>query len=167
MAEPTRDDPAQIEQRLWEEIDKARFGMLGLVGGSPRHFQPMTAFCDREARRIWFYTKKSSDLAQETGAGHPAMFCLARDQAFQACIGGELVEDHDRARIDYYWSAHVSAWFPGGKDDPDLTLLRLAAADARVWASQKGPLNYAWQVAKANLTKTQPNVGTATDLKLG
>jgi len=160
-------DPAALEQRLWDEIEKTRFGMLGLVGGPPQHFQPMTAFCDREARRIWFYTKKSTDLAQQTGTGRAAMFCVMDGQSFQACIGGDLVQDHDRARIDYYWSAHVSAWFPGGKDDPDLTLLRLDPADARVWASQKGPLNYAWQVTKANLTKTEPDVGASVDLKLG
>jgi general stress protein 26 len=158
----------ELEQRLWDEIEKARFGMLGLVAGPPSHFQPMTAFCDRDARRVWFYSHRSSDLARSAGAGHPAMLCvMATDQEFQACIAGRLVEDHDRARIDYYWSAHVSAWFPGGKDDPDLTLLRLDASDARVWVSRRGPFHYGWQIAKANLTRSEPDVGAAVDLKLG
>ena len=47
------------------------------------------------------------------------MFCvMAKDQEFQACVGGELVEDHDRTRIGKYWNAIAAAWFPEGKDDP-------------------------------------------------
>ena len=33
----------------------------------------------------------------------------------------------------------VSAWFPEGKDDPELTLLKLVPVDAQVWVSRGGP----------------------------
>jgi general stress protein 26 len=31
------------------------------------------------------------------------------------------------------WNRYVAAWFPGGKDDPKLTLLRLDAENAEIW----------------------------------
>ena len=161
-------DRAELEIRLWKEIDKARFGMLGLAGGPPRHMQPMTAYADKEEGALWFFTKRTSDLVKETGfEGHAAMFCvLSKDQEFQACVGGDLVADHDREKIGKYWNAVAAAWFPEGKDDPDLTLLKFTPADAQVWVSRSGPLNFAWEIAKANATKTIPDVGDAAHLNL-
>lgn len=157
--------PQDLEKRLWEEVDKERFGMLGVPG---QHMQPMTMFADKAAGKIWFYSNKNSDLARQAGSDAKAMLCLmAKDQDFQACIAGALNQDHDKAKIDEYWSAHVSAWFPDGKNDPNLTLLRFDVKDAQVWVSKKGPLNYAFQVAKANATHTLPDVGDKGEVKLG
>jgi general stress protein 26 len=161
-------DRAELEVRLWHEIDKSRFGMLGLAGGRPRHMQPMTAYADKAEGALWFFTKRTSDLVRETGVeGHAAMFCImAKDQEFQACVGGDLAEDRDRAKIDRYWNAVAAAWFPEGKDDPDLTLLKFVPADAQVWVSRSGPLTFAWEIAKANATKTEPDVGEVAHLNL-
>ena len=160
-------DPAKLEERLWKEIDEARFGMLGLVGGEPHHMQPMSCFTDRSANTVWFYSNRNTDLARETAGGHDVMLCvMAKDQEFQACLHGRLTLSHDRAKIDEYWSPFVSAWFPEGKDDPDLTLLKMELSDARVWASRRGPFNYPFQVAKANATHTLPDVSGKADLDL-
>jgi general stress protein 26 len=152
-------DDKDLEKRLWSEVDKARFGMLGLTDGRS-HFQPMTAFCDKERGAIWFFTRKDTDLARQVAQGHYAMFTvMAKDQEFQACIGGDLVPDHDRAKIDAFWNPMASAWFPEGKDDPELTLLKLTPGDAQVWVSRGGPLRYVFETVRANLTHTTPNVG--------
>jgi general stress protein 26 len=152
--------PDEIKKRLWDETDKAHIGMLGLVGGQPHHMQPMATFVDRDDNALWFFTKTTSDLVRDTGAGHQAMLCvMAKDMEFQACIGGELTPDKDRAKIEKFWNANVSAWYPDGKDDPELTLLRLTPKDAQVWIMRGGPLNYGFQVIKANATHTTPDVG--------
>ena len=56
-------DKAAVEQRLWKELDHARFGMLGLMN-SHQHFQPMTAFAEPESGQIWFFTKDDCAQAQ-------------------------------------------------------------------------------------------------------
>jgi general stress protein 26 len=61
----------------------------------------------------------------------------------------------------------LAAWFPGGKDDPSLTLLRLDARDAELWISRGGPVRFAWEVAKANLTDSPPDVGDKAHIQLG
>ena len=157
-----------LEPRLWKEIDEARIVMLGLVGGSSHHLQPMAAFGDEAQGAVWFYAKTDSDMAREVGAGHDAIVSLmAKDMEFQASIHGRLTLSHDRERIDRYWSPFVSAWYPDGKDDPALTLLRLDASDARLWTANRGTLAYPYQIAKANLTHTLPKVGRVDDVKLG
>ena len=160
-------DRAQMEVRLWDEIEKARFGMLGLVGGPPRHMQPMTAYCDREDGAIFFFAKRDNDILKEGGQGHAAMFCvMAKDQEFQACVGGNVIADHDREKIGKFWNPIAAAWFPDGKDDPDLTLIRFEPEDAQVWISHGGGLRFGWEVAKANLTHSVPDVGDKAHLDL-
>jgi general stress protein 26 len=161
-------DPHEVAQRLWKEIAKARYGMLGVVGGAPvQHFQPMTAFAEPEDGQIWFFTRTDTDLARALADGAEAMFVVqARDQDFQACVGGRLEVKPDRERMDRFWNPIVAAWYPQGKDDPALTLLRLDARDAAVWMSEAGPVRFAWEIAKANLSHRQPDLGEKAHLDL-
>lgn len=156
-------DRVAVERRLWKELQDTRTGMLGLVGGAPRHFQPMTAFVEPETRELWFFTRDDTELVQELEGARTAMF-VVQSKEVQACIGGELSVRKDNARMDKYWNAVVAAWYPQGKDDPRLTLLRLHLADAEVWLSQAGPVRFAWEIAKANATHHIPDVGGHTRL---
>jgi general stress protein 26 len=150
-------DLAAVQTRLWDEIAKAGgTGMLGLTN-SGEHFQPMTAFVERDTNQIWFFTRKDTDLAQAATGGQ-AMFVFQAER-LQACIGGALSTAYDRERMDKYWNAVVAAWYPDGKDDPQLTMLRLDCDDAEVWISDEGPLKFAWEIAKANATHHTPDAG--------
>jgi general stress protein 26 len=161
-------DRAAVETRLWKEIGKSRFGMLGLVEGPPEHFQPMTAFAEEDNGEIWFFTSSDTDLARQTAAGRQAMFIVqAKDRELQACIAGFLTLEQDKARIERYWSPMVAAWFPKGREDPTIRLLKFACEDARVWISEAGPIRYAWEVTKANATGKRPDLGGRADVNLG
>lgn len=159
-------DQAEVQSRLWREIEKRQIGMLGLVGEAPRHFQPMTAFLDQDAGQLWFFTYNDTDLAESAGPGAQAMFVFQHERELFACIGGALRIAVDRERMDRYWNAAVAAWYPNGKDDPKLTMLCLDPRDAEVWISETGPIRYAWEVAKANATHSTPDVGGHTSLNL-
>lgn len=155
-------DRDAVERRLWKEIQDEQIGMLGLAG-SEQHFQPMTAFAEKDAGHIWFFTYKDTDLAAQ--AGGKAMFVF-QTKGLWACIDGRLSQQHDRARIDKYWNAVVAAWYPEGKDDPRLTLLRLDADEAAVWISEAGPVKFAWEIARANAQHRRPDLGGRADLDL-
>ena len=156
---------AELEGRLWKAIDHERTVMLGLVGAD--HMQPMTAFAAEHDGTLWFYVRKDNDLIKQAGDGKPAMACLmTRDHGFIACIGGDLSEQYDRDRIERFWNPIASAWFPDGKDDPNLTLLRLDPRDAQVWVSRSNPISFGFALAKAKLSGAEPDVGTAAHLSL-
>lgn len=157
-------DRDAVETRLWDEIERHQIGMLGVVGGPAHHTQPMTAFVEREAQRIWFFTRRDTDLVRQAADGHEAMFVF-QQKDLQACIGGTLRLNHDPARIDKYWNAVVAAWYPQGRDDPNLTLLSLDCGDAEVWISQAGPARFAWEIAKANATHRTPDLGGKANIR--
>jgi general stress protein 26 len=154
---------AEVQDRLWKAIDDDHTGMLGLTHDN-HHFQPMTAFVERDTNTLWFFTRNETDLAQAVASGGADAAFMFLDRKLQACIDGRLSLAHDRERIDRYWNAHVAAWYPDGKDDPALTLLRLDVTEAAVWITEGGLLRYAFEVAKANASKTTPDVGERRDL---
>jgi general stress protein 26 len=58
---------------------------------------------------------------------------VSKGQDYFACLAGTAQVDNDRAMIDKLWSKPVEAWFPGGKDDPNLALLRFDIDDVELW----------------------------------
>jgi len=160
-------DRAEVEKRLWDEIEKhGHTVMLGAHTHPMQHFQPMTALVEKERGQIWFFTRTDTDLAKSIQEGKSAMMIVQNGQKFHACVGGELTLQHDPARIDKYWHPMVAAWYPQGKDDPKLTLLCLDVSDAQVWISEGGPIKFAFEIAKANATGETPDVGGSRRLDL-
>ncbi|MDP3175619.1 MAG: pyridoxamine 5'-phosphate oxidase family protein [Phenylobacterium sp.] len=155
---------SEAEKRLWNEFGGHRTVMLGLDGGDA-HFQPMTAFAEPDSGTIWFYARADGDLARHAGGGQAATMIL-QTKDLHACLDGQLSVQADRARIDKYWSPVVAAWYPEGKDDPNLTMLRLDAADAQLWITEAGPVKFMWEIVKANATKSTPDLGERTDISL-
>ena len=161
--------PAKAEEAFWDSLKKSNTGLLGLDQPG-YHAQPMTAFRDEETGTIWFFTRDDTDLARDAGvgSGQSAMFHYgSKDQNVWACVHGDLsVHGQDRAIIDRYWNPVLAAWYPEGKDDPHLTILRFEAGDARVWVNEGGFFKFAFEIAKANATKTLPDAGGVTDVDL-
>lgn len=160
--------PAEAEAEFWKSLKHSNTGMLGLDRPG-YHSQPMTAFREEETGTIWFFTRNDTDLARDVAtSGQSAMFSYgSKDQKVWACVHGELsAHGRDRAIIDRHWNPVLAAWYPGGKDDPNLTLLRFDADDGRVWVSDGGLFKFAYEIAKANATKTLPDAGGVADVNL-
>jgi len=52
-------------------------------------------------------------------------------------VSGRASLVKDAARIEEMWSGRLKAWFPDGKKDPDLALLRVQVDRAEYWDSKK------------------------------
>lgn len=127
---------AEIEHKFWKALRSDMTVMLGLAGVDEGHTRPMTAQLDGDEDRgpIYFFGSKETELVSElkTDGRAIATFASKGNDVF-ATIHGTLSLDNDRAVIDRLWNSFVAAWYPGGKDDPNLTLLRLDADRAQVW----------------------------------
>lgn len=125
------DEQQALASKLWDALEDSPFVMLGLKG---RGFtRPMTAQIDGE-HRIYFFASRSEDLVQKLGPSGDALATYAsKGHDLFASMNGILRIETDRAKVDELWSPMVAAWFDGGKDDPDLALLRFDADSADVW----------------------------------
>ena len=152
---------AHPREALIEGLQRVRAGMLGVVGAA-QHMQPMTHYADWDHNRLWFLTSSQTDLVRMLSPGAPAQFCIMDEKnGFDACLSGHLTEDLDRARLDQVWSSVAAAWFEGGKDDPNLTMLRLDLVDAAVWGFSDGLLKFGMEILRANMDPLRtPDLGT-------
>ncbi len=128
--------PQDIEAKFWKVLRSDRTMMLGLNGVADGHTRPMTAQVDGDADRgpIWFFGARDSALVRALSKGDRAIATFAsKDHDLFATIHGALAIDDDRAVIDRLWNRFVAAWYEGGKDDPNLVLLRFDAERAEIW----------------------------------
>lgn len=159
----TRSDPLQ---QLWDVLGNVHAGMLG-IEESGQHMQPMAPFLEKETNSIWFYSKADGDLVKAVRTGDRAHFCIiSKDHDYHACLAGTIDEVESRAHIEKFWSPIVAAWFEDGKDDPTLTMLQLKLDDVAIWASSNSTLRFGWEMAKANLTGKEPDLGVHTHISL-
>ena len=159
---------AEAQDAFWSALKSSNTGLLGLDQPG-NHAQPMTAFRDEELGTIWFFSRDDVDLVQDVSAGaKPARFAYgSKDQKIWASIHGTLsVTERNQEIIDRYWNPVLSAWYPDGKDDLHLRLLRFDSAEGRIWISDGGLIKFAYEIAKANLTNTTPDSGDVVDVKL-
>ncbi len=120
----------EIRQRMWKAMAESPYVMVSLTGVSG-HAEPMTAILDEKAGgKFWFYMNRNNRLAP--GGRAMAQFVSPGHDLF-CCISGTLAEERDPAVVDRYWSSTVEAWFAGGRNDPDLLMMRFDLDDAEIW----------------------------------
>jgi general stress protein 26 len=132
------------EGLLWAELEALHAGMLG-IEGSGQHLQPMAHHVERPGRRLWFVTRRDTDLAAALHPGSTAHFAIiSRAQDFHACMSGPIEENEDRTILDALWNPALGSLFAQGKDDPALMMIALQLTDAAIWASAEGTSHFDW-----------------------
>lgn len=122
-------DTVELKKHFWSKLASSPFLMVGLQDG--QHSEPLTAQLDEDqVDTIFFFIGKDNRMAK----GGPAMLqFVSKGHDFFACLAGTAWIDNDFAMIDKLWDNQVEAWFPGGKQDPNLALLRVDIDDAEMW----------------------------------
>ncbi|QZH74886.1 MAG: pyridoxamine 5'-phosphate oxidase family protein [Erythrobacter sp.] len=128
-------DTKELKQDFWKALNASPFVFLHL-DNEPHNAVPMTAQLDKDAdSEVWFFTRKDHTLAK----GGPATATFAgKDNQLFARFSGTLSHERSRERLEKQWNQIIEAWFPGGKDDPNLLMLRMDLGQAEIWNSDLG-----------------------------
>ena len=123
-------DTHEIKETLWKKMADSPYLMVGKADGSS-HSEPLMAQLDKDlVDTLFFFTGKDNRLAD--GGKVMAQF-VSKGHDYFACMAGTIRQDNDKAMIDKLWSKQVEAWFPEGKEDPNLALLRMDIDSAELW----------------------------------
>lgn len=124
-------------RKLGELIDGIEIAMLTThaADGSMISRPLQTLALDANGELV-FFTAADSHKLDELG-GHADVNLAYADPGAQRYVSvrGQARIDRDRATIDALWSATQKIFFAGGKDDPDLVVLRVRVRDAAYWES--------------------------------
>jgi general stress protein 26 len=124
--------------------------------GEQEHARPMAVAAIEGADTIWFVTGESTPKVWEIQADARVAVTFQSARRFVALSGqAQLVAD--RAKIAQLWKPAWKVWFPNGKEDPDLRLVRVTVTDAEFWdeAGMKG-IKYVIGAARALVAGKRP-----------
>ena len=119
------------------------------------HSRPL-AVADTDGTVLYFATAIDSPKVKEIEADPRVNVCLQGESRYVSIVGTAKVVT-DRSLIERLWSEPWKLWFPEGKGDPSLCLLRVEPEEAEYWdqSGAKG-LRYLFQAAAAYLEGRQP-----------
>ncbi len=103
--------------------------------------RPMGASQVDEAGDIWFFSAKSSNKNRQIEKDPEVhlMFIEAGKQHYLS-LTTEATIVHDQQKVDELWNDFMKAWFPGGKQDPEISLLRASVVSGHYWDEKDGHL---------------------------
>ena len=129
----------ELETKFWMSLKSDMIMMLGLVGVEESHTRPMTAQLRGSQGPIYFFTSRDNTLVQNLRADSRAIGTFAaKDHDLFASVHGRLSLSNNPEVIDELWNPFVAAWFEGGKEDPELALIRFDADRAEIWENENG-----------------------------
>ena len=151
---------AENLDKLWSMMKGIGVGMLTTEDGGHLRARPMHPSQAKFEGTLWFFTKKSSHKVDEVNAEHDVGVTFA-DSGKQdyVSLSGRASLVTDRAAIDSHWSEPLRTWFPNGKDDPDIALLKVAVSAAEYWDAPSSTMIHAYGYVKAAITGKSPDPG--------
>lgn len=113
---------------------------------------------------LWLLTDRNSGKLEEIGAD-PHVNVSAQSSAKFLSLSGTASPVDDRKKVAELWKESWKVWFPGGKDDPSLVLIRIQGDMGEYWDnSGTSGIKYLIEAGKAYLSGTRPDV--ANDSKI-
>src|SRR5690348_319339 len=98
--------------------------MFCSFAGQQMTTRPMAIQSIDDDGAFWFFSDKDSDKNQHILIQPHVHLIYADNSGYEyLSIEGTASIEHDQKKIDELWSEWAKTWFPGGKADPNLTLL--------------------------------------------
>jgi general stress protein 26 len=95
--------------------------------------------CDQG--NFWFLSASDSDKNQEIAADSRVQIFISNTSNYEfLSVYGKATISRDREKIDEFWSDIAKAWFPEGKDDPRVTVIKVQPEQGFYWDTKDGKL---------------------------
>jgi len=144
-------------QQFLEIIKSFPTCMLVSIGpGNLAHSRPMAVARVDFDGDTYLVTSSNSAMLQEI-ADHPDVVLIFQGTCQFASLAGEATISDDRNLIDELWSESWRVWFPAGKADPTLRILRIIPSGGEYWdnGGLKG-MKYLFTSVSALMLGTKP-----------
>jgi general stress protein 26 len=127
--------------------------------GEELHARPMAIAAVDENLDLWFVSSEDSAKVHEIEHDTNAHVVCQRDQSAYLSLGGSASLVKDAAMVQKLWRESFRVWFPGGKTDPELVLIRFRPERAEFWDHTGfNKMAYIWDAARAYVTGKKPEV---------
>jgi len=108
---------------------------------------------------LWFLSRQQSGKVDEIEHGSKvSLTYVNNDRHAYVALSGTADLTTSRERINQLWKQLDAAWFPQGKDDPDILAIKVTIEEAEYWEAPGNALVRGYHLLKAIATqgKSQP-----------
>ena len=149
-------------EKLRTMVKDIDFCMLTTVdeNGDP-HSRPMSSNGDIDPNGdIWFFTGASSLKVSEISKLPKVNVSFADpDNQHYVSITGTAELVRDPKKIAELWRPEFKMWFPEGKNDPEVALLKVNLEKAEYWDSPSSTIGFALDFVSSLVTGKEANSG--------
>lgn len=153
--------------KLKSMVDDIRFCMYTTYTNGRIESRPMTTLEIDEEGNVWFFTNRNTEIGESSNQGEPVtlIYSEPKNNTYISVSGNaEIVESE--AKKDELWNPMSKAWFPEGKEDPNLVVLKVTTEEAAYWDATSSKMVVFFSMVKAVLTGTTPDGGDHGKLDL-
>lgn len=113
---------------------------------------------------VWLLTDRTSGKMDEIADDNHVNITMQSKSKFVS-FSGRIFASDDPQKLNELWKESWKIWFPGGKDDPNLVLLRIEGDSGEYWDdSGLQGIRYLFEAGKSYLTGTRPQIEGDTKL---
>ena len=155
-------------QKLIDKIKDVDTAMMTTADddGSLRS-RPMRNMQIKEDGIIWFFTGYESAKSHELkNDSHVNLSYADPSNNLYVSVSGRASLSRDKAKIDELWNPAMKAWFPEGKEDPNVGLIKVTIDKAEYWDSPNSAVVHLYGVVKAAITGERADPGENKKINL-
>jgi len=122
--------------------------------------RPMSTQKVDEQGNIWFMSSIKSDKNAEILQNNEVQLFYSNPSNYEfLTVHGKATVHTDRAKIEELWTPFAKAWFEDGKDDLDISLIKVAPQSAYYWDTKNNKIISMIQILASTVTGTAPDDG--------
>jgi general stress protein 26 len=122
--------------------------------------RPMTAIKVCDQGNIWFFSEKSSGINQAIASDkNVQLFFSHPEKNSYLVVNGASEIILDKTKIEELWTPIAKIWFKEGKDDPNISIIKVTPTTAYYWDTDGNKM--------INFLKMVASVVTGTNLVEG
>mgnify|MGYP001039541093 CR=1 FL=1 len=155
-------------KKFKELVHEVNICMFTTIDDHARIFsRPMSTVQVDNDGNAWFFTNEFSEKIQEVSKDNTVYLIYSHPgKNIYVTVTGTCSIILDKNKIDELWNPLFKAWFPGGKEDPKLCLVKVVTAEANYWNSKAGKMGVYFKMLKAIANREQYKEKDMGKLKL-
>lgn len=153
-------------QKIADLVKGVRICMMSTIDGSGFAISRPMATQDVDFDgTVWFLTRSTSDkvhnIAQDQ---HVTLDYSDPGDSKYVTLRGRASVGRDQKKIDEMWNPMYKAWFPDGKEDPEIAVVRVDIEQGEYWEASSSKIIMMAKYVAAAVTGGKVPVGEAGHL---
>jgi general stress protein 26 len=158
-------------EKIGELIKDIRMAMMTTVDADGSlHSRPMATQEREFDGTLYFLTGKNSHKVDEIRQDSHVNIAYANaDKNQWVSVAGTVTASRDQAMIEELWSPFHKAWFPTGKSDPNISVLRVEVESVEYWEATSSKMVQVAGLVKSLVTgeSYRPGENKTVDMQTG